>query len=230
MTHEDGGPARLPLPLRTAPPPEGRRTTLTDALLDVVLRVPGTRERSTVDAAARSRAIARTAALKASLAAGSLALPPGPLGWATILPELVAVWRIQCQMVSDIAGAHGTHAELTREHLLYCLFRYAAAQAVRDLAVRAGQRVLVRSLSAQAVGGVAGQIAVQFTQRVAHRGVTRWLPAVGAAAVGTYAWYDTLSVAKAAIETLAPAPEGDRERESRAEHRLPCRGTGSPGR
>lgn len=206
-------PGRFPRPLKTGSPPAGRRTSLADAVLDVVLGVPGTRERSSADAAARSRAIAHAASLKASLAAGSLALPAGPLGWATILPELVTVWRIQSQMVSDIAGAYGTHAQLTREHMLYCLFRYAAAQVVRDLAVRAGPRVLVRSLSTQAVRGVAGQVALHLTRRIAQRGVTRWLPAVGAAAVGAYAWYDTRGVADTAIEILGTAPAGNRKRE-----------------
>ena len=44
------------------------------------------------------------AAAKAALAAGTLALPPGPLGWATIAPEMLAVWHIQRQLVE--AAAH----------------------------------------------------------------------------------------------------------------------------
>src|SRR5574342_881710 len=113
------------------------------AILDVLARVPGTRERPTERPAERARQIAESAARRASVTAGALALPVGPIGWLTILPELMAVWRIQVQMVADIAGAYGKHATLTREHMLYCLFRYAAAQAVRDLVVRMGRRMLV---------------------------------------------------------------------------------------
>jgi hypothetical protein len=103
-------------------------------------------------------------------------------------------------MVADIAGVYGRHASLTREHMLYCLFRYAAVQAVRDLVVRAGQRLLVRQLSAEAVHAVAARVAARITRRVLGEGISRWLPVIGAMGVGAYAWYDTGRVAKAAIE------------------------------
>jgi len=58
--------------------------------------------------------------------AGTLALPPGPLGWMTILPEMVGVWKIQAQMVADIAALYGKTATLTQEQMLYCLFKHTA--------------------------------------------------------------------------------------------------------
>ena len=61
-------------------------------------------------------------------AAGTLALPPGPLGWLTILPEMLAVWKIQSQMVADIAALYGQKSTLTEEQMVYCLFRHSAAQ------------------------------------------------------------------------------------------------------
>ena len=57
-----------------------------------------------------AREISRRAAAKAAVTAGSLAMPPGPLGWLTIAPELLAVWTIQAQMVSDLAGVYGKTA------------------------------------------------------------------------------------------------------------------------
>lgn len=93
------------------------------------------------DAAARA---IEAAATKAALAAGTLALPPGPLGWATIAPEMLAVWQIQRQLVADIAALYGRSAELGPTQMLWCLFRHTAAQALRDLGVRVGERVIVR--------------------------------------------------------------------------------------
>lgn len=183
---------------------------ITGAILQVLTRVPHTRERASTDPALRAKAIARAAARKASLTAGTLALPVGPLGWLTILPELAAIWRIQAQMVADIAGAYGRHATLTPEHMLYCLFRYAAAQAVRDLVVRVGSRWLVRQLPARALEAAAGKVGLRIAQRAAGAGVSRWLPVIGAVGVGAYAWYDTGKVAEAAFELFeresAPAP------------------------
>jgi len=124
-------------------------------ILDFLSDIPRSREQPSEHPQARVEAIALAARRKAFLASSSLALPPGPLGWFTVLPELVAIWKIQAQMVADIAAACGQHTTLTREQMLYCLFRHAAAQAVRDLAVRAGQRWIVHAATAHTIRGVA---------------------------------------------------------------------------
>jgi hypothetical protein len=94
----------------------------------------------------RARAIARAAARKAAVTVGSLSLPPGPLGWLTILPELRALWQLQTQMVADIAGCYGKTADLNREEMLYCVFRHTDPQAVRDLVGQIGKRFVVQRL------------------------------------------------------------------------------------
>ncbi|MEO8778245.1 MAG: hypothetical protein ABI389_06190, partial [Rhodanobacter sp.] len=76
---------------------------ITAAILDFVSEVPASKLSDSADPASASRKLASRAAQRAALTAGSLALPPGPLGWLTLLPELVAIWKIQAQMVSDIA-------------------------------------------------------------------------------------------------------------------------------
>jgi len=82
--------------------------------------------------------IARRAAQRAAVLSGSLALPPGPLGMLTVLPDLYLIWHTQRQMVADIFELYGRTPELTRTHMLYCLFRHAASQVLRDVAVRVG--------------------------------------------------------------------------------------------
>jgi len=173
---------------------------IAQALLDVVGRVPSTREQARIHPQLAARAIANSAAARAALAAGSLALPPGPLGWITLLPELLTVWKIQSQMVADIAAVYGHSATLNREQMLYCLFKHAASQAVRDLVVRAGERYLVRSASVGLLKSIATRIGARWTERTIGRGLTRWLPVIGAVGVGAYAYYDTVQVAITAGE------------------------------
>jgi len=117
----------------------------------------------------------------------------------TIVPELVAVWRIQAQMVADIAAAFGKTGTLSREKMLYCLFKHSAAQAVRDLVVRGGERYLVRHASVRVVQAVAAKIGVKVTQRAIAKSVSRWLPVVGVLGVAGYAYYDTAQVAATAM-------------------------------
>jgi len=172
---------------------------VTQAILDFVSRVPNSKVDNSTNPEAEARRIGNRAAQRAALTAGSLALPPGPLGWLTLLPELTLIWKIQGQMVSDIAAAYGRHASLGREQMLWCLFRHTAAQAFRDLVVRMGDRLVFRRMSHSLVQRVAKQIGVKLTQRTIGEGISRWLPVVGALGVGAYAYYDTGQVASTAI-------------------------------
>lgn len=168
----------------------------------MIADVPPPRTERASDAARESERVAREAAQKAAVLSGSLALPPGPLGMLTVLPDLYLIWKVQRQMVSDIFALHGREAELTRSHMLYCLFRHLASQVARDVVVRAGQRTIVRQLSAGAIAALLKNVGVSVTQRVAGVAASRWVPVAGAAAVGAYAYWDTLQVAKSARRLL----------------------------
>jgi EcsC protein family len=176
--------------------------TVVDALENVVSGVPASRQRAVASPAAAARSLARKAAGRAAGLSGALALPPGLLGMLTVLPDLLAIWRIQAQMVSDIAGLYGKDLQLTRSHMVYCLFRHAATQFTRDVVVRTGQRLVVRQLSGGALKSVLTSVGMSVSQRVAGTTASRWVPVLGAAAVAGYAYYDTLQVAKTAVRLL----------------------------
>ncbi|APG04078.1 hypothetical protein BJI69_09345 [Luteibacter rhizovicinus DSM 16549] len=174
------------------------------AILEFVSRIPESEvPRVKGDAAEECRRLASSAAQKAAITAGSLALPPGPLGWLTVLPELVAIWRIQGQLVSDIAAAYGKTPKLGREQMLWCLFRHTAAQAFRDVAIRVGDRLVFRTTATSVLQRLAGRIGVSVSKRAVGKGISRWLPVVGALGVGAYAYYDTGQVAKTAIDLFS---------------------------
>lgn len=179
---------------------EGPLLQLSRAILDLVSGIPRARERAVGEPAQRADEIVRAAKAKAALASGSLALPPGPLGWATVLPEIYAVWKIQAQMVSDLAALHGRKSQLSREQMLYCLFRHTGAQLFRDLVMRVGERYLVRRLPVRSLYAVVNKIGIRLTQRSIGRAVSRVVPLLGAAGVAGYSWYDTRQVARTALE------------------------------
>jgi hypothetical protein len=173
---------------------------LTEKVLALVTQPPEpgcVRSARPADAAA---AAIDAAARKAALAAGTLSLPPGPLGWATIAPEMMAVWHIQRQLVADVAALYGRSASLGPTQMMWCLFRHTAAQALRDLGVRVGERVILRPATQLLLQRVAGAIGVHIGKQAAGRVVTRWVPLAGAAGVGAYAWWDTRQVGRAAVQ------------------------------
>ena len=169
-------------------------------LFRVIHEIPTSMEKETIEARARSRKLISEASLKAAAISGALALPSGPLGWLTILPDLAAIWRLQAQMVADIGAAFGKKGQLTEESMIYCLFRHAAAQVVRDLVTRMGERVIVRHTSLRMAENLLEGIGIRIAHRVARGGLWRLLPAVGALAVAGYAYYDTEQVGQTAIE------------------------------
>lgn len=201
--------ATIPQPLPEAP-------KIATAILDFISKIPTSKELASKHPSDVARGKANKAAAKAALASGAIALPPGPIGWLTILPELVAVWKIQSQLVSDIAAIYGKRASLTQEQMIYCLFRHTAAQVFRDLIVRVGERVLVRRASLRVMQSIAKKIGVKVTQRALGKSLSRWIPVLGAVGIGAYAYYDTAQVAATAIELFESDIEFDVEKDDLA--------------
>src|SRR3990167_9216592 len=156
--------------------PSGLRHKVGDAILGLVLRRPTSGEREIEQPEKRARALGRAAARQAGVMAGSLALPPGFLGWLTVLPELVGVWKLQAQLVSDIAAVYGKHATLGREQMIYCLFKHVSAQLFRDVVVRVGERYVVRQTSLRVLQNIAQQVGVQVSKAVLTKSASRFVP------------------------------------------------------
>ena len=200
---------------------------VTQAILDVIGNIPDTEERKRLNPRDQARHLATAAATKAALAAGGMAFIPGPAGMLTVIPELITVWRLQTQLVSDIAAVYGQKVKLTQEQMLYCLFKATAAQAVTELVVIIGQRVLIRRPTLRALQRIAQKVGIKVTQKLLGKGIARWLPFVGALGVGAYTYYETGQVAQTAIDlfeksievetttvTAAPATPGKRRPKS----------------
>jgi hypothetical protein len=169
----------------------------------VITAIPAPRTRPVMHPESEAVAIAQRAAKRAAVLSGSLALPPGPFGLMTVLPDLYLIWQTQRQMIADIFELYGRTPELTRTHMLYCLFRHAASHVLRDVAVRAGERLIVRQVTAGALSSLLNSVGISVTQRIIGSAASRWVPVVGAVAVGGYAYWDTMQVAKTARSLLA---------------------------
>jgi hypothetical protein len=173
-----------------------------EALKDAVSMIPSSSEPASGDSRGRAQVLGKAAALKAAAVSGTLAMPPGPAGLLTIIPDLFFIWKIQGQLVSDVAAAYGKTAFLTREGMVHCLFKHAAAQALRGIVVQSGERLLIRRASSELFERALGRVGVGISERLASRALSRWLPVLGAVGVGAYAYYDTTQIAKTAIEAF----------------------------
>jgi hypothetical protein len=173
------------------------------ALSKLILHIPKSDERASSDPMVRSRSLAKSAARRAAAISTGLSLPPGPVGMLTILPDLLAIWNLQSALVADIASAYGKKASLTREAMVYCLFKHGGAALLRDVVVRAGERFVVRQTSLRVLEELLAKIGVRLSQRVLGEALARYVPLLGAAAIGAYAYYDTAKVAANTIELFS---------------------------
>jgi len=175
-------------------------TKIMNFIMNLVSDIPSSEELISKEPKERAKNIVLTASSKAALVSGTLSLPPGPIGMLTVLPDIVAIWKIQRGMVADIAAVYGKTKFLGKEQMIYCLFKHAASQVVRDLVVRVGERLFIQKTSLKVLQDILRRIGIRITQRIAGRTISRWIPVVGAIGIGVYAFYDTSQVGKTAIE------------------------------
>lgn len=169
---------------------------LEEFLMEVVSRIPESKLDLAADPEHEAGSLIFRAQMDSAAVSGVLALPSGPFALLSVLPDLLIIWKRQAQLVADIAASYGKTAHLTREAMMYCLFKHVALQAVRDLLVRAGQRMLSRKFVQKIIERIVGRL----SRRLAERIVTRWIPIVGAVGVAAYAYYDTGEVGRTAVQ------------------------------
>jgi hypothetical protein len=169
---------------------------------DLATGIPPSSEPLSAKPQERAREIVRVAGLKAGAMSAGFALPPGPMGMLTVIPDLLKVWQIQQQMVADVAACFGKSAQLNRQMMVYCLFRHGAAMLLRDVVARVGQRVIVKQSSRRVIQQTLQRIGVQVTQKAVGNTLSRWLPIVGPIVIGGYSLIDTRNVGKTAIDTF----------------------------
>jgi len=184
---------------------------IAEEILDRVGEIPLSTEPRRPNPGIRARVIARAAARQAAVTAGGLTLPPGPLGWLTLLPELRSLWRLQSQMVADVASCHGKTSDLGGEQMIYCLFRHTDVKTIRGQLARIGRQQVVQQASRPDLPALALKIGFHISQRLIGKGISRWVPVAGAFGAGIYAYYDTMQVANTAIELFSEVIDIEQE-------------------
>ncbi len=176
---------------------------VTKALHSLVAKVPPSAEKPAEHPQIRAQSLAKNAALRSAATSGMMSLPPGPFGLLTVLPDILAIWRLQQQLIADIAAAYGRSDNLTPEAMVVCLFQHTSKSETNALLSRAGHRILIRRVAESTLRQLLSKIAIRLTRTVTAKGFSRWLPLVGSLGVGAYAYYETTQVAATAIEVFS---------------------------
>jgi hypothetical protein len=167
------------------------------------MEVPESNEPEAANPDQSSDKIIRRSCRNAGLLSVGLSLPTGPLGLITLLPDLTGVWKIQRQMVADIASAYGERGQLNREQMLFFLFRHSVTHLFADVVTKSGERYVVRRLSGKTFESVIERLAARIGSNLTLRASKIALPVLGAAFLGSYSYLDTLNVGLTAKKFFA---------------------------
>lgn len=156
--------------------------------------------------AAQIDAIINGCANTNAMIAGGFSLIPGPWGLLALIPEMVMVVQNQVRMIYDIGVASGKGDVLTRELVLSIALSASGTSAMSVLTMK-GSTVLVRRTSLRMFQKLVKVFAGKVTQQMVKSAVAKWLPIIGALAIGAWTRYTTLEIGRKAKELLAGSIE-----------------------
>lgn len=138
--------------------------------------------------------------LQAAIISAGLAIPPGVLGYVTLVPNLLGVWKLQRNLVLELAKMYGNDTSTTRNQLLGCLIRHSTAQIVKDLFCNNSKpkfsRIFLKRGTEQLLKGVGSGV-------IKPGGLfQRSIPVLGSVLAGVYAYIDTQKVGRAALRQI----------------------------
>ncbi len=158
-----------------------------------------------------------SASWKAFTISTAAAIPWGAIGWATILPELIAITKLQINLIYKIAAYHGKLGVINKTLVLLIFANQAGLAIGRHLTRRIGTKVIIRTLGPKALRAIAKKIGIKIGARVSQKLVGRWVPIVLAPIFGAFSKSMTTDIGRAAdalfkgdivIEDFAECPNG----------------------
>ncbi|TGL39131.1 hypothetical protein [Leptospira perdikensis] len=157
--------------------------------------------------------LVQNASFKSGLVSATCSLPPGPLGILSILPELLFVYRIQGHLILDIAALYGKEVQVTKELLLYCLFKHGGAHVFRKIIEESSLKILIRPTTVKVFQTMLEKLGLLISKSILRKQFARWIPIGGAVVTGTFAYYDTKRVGKTAMDLFSKEIHSEEIRE-----------------
>ncbi len=126
------------------------------------------------------------AAQKAFNISTSLGLLPGPLGMATVLPEVVALAKLHINLIHRIARHHNRQEQVTREIVLLILANVMGVAVGEVLVRKIGTTLVIRSVDSAVAKRVAQKIGTSMINKAAEKAIGRWIPVLTAPLFGYF--------------------------------------------
>ena len=123
-----------------------------------------------------SQKMIRKASRAAFLISTGAGIPTGPMGLATIVPEVVALIKLQINLIFKVAKFHQQEAKVNKTIILTVLGVAMGVVLKHALINKVGTRLIVKSLSAEGAKRITREIGEKFAAGLLKRGLGRWIP------------------------------------------------------
>ena len=144
------------------------------------------------------------AAHKAFKISTALGLIPGPIGFVSIIPEAVAITRLDINLIHRIARHYNRTEMVDKEIVLLILANVMGVAGGEALIRKAGAALVIRSANTRAVRALARKIGTRIVDRAAEKAIGRWIPLLTAPFFGYFSRSLTRRVGKEAKNLISP--------------------------
>ena len=131
------------------------------------------------------------------------ALPPGLLGWATLLPELVGITKVQINLVYAIAQFYGKEGKVNTTIVAYLFANQLGLRVAESMSEKVGQKLVIHIMSSQMLQPLIKQIAKAIGMSVTQKLIGRWVPFLLAPIFGAYSKKMTEKIGHEAIKLFS---------------------------
>jgi len=139
-----------------------------------------------------------SASRKAFSVSFAAAIPPGFFGWATLIPELLTITKIQINLVHSIAKYHNSEEKLNIALLSMIFATALGLELGKGIFRKAGTELIVSKMSAELLRPILEKISVKTLSRLLAKLPARWIPVITAPIFGTWSAVNTKALGYAA--------------------------------
>lgn len=130
-------------------------------------------------------------------------VPAGAAGIMTVFPEVFALLKLQSRMVKDIAAVYGKDKSLSKEVMLYCIFKKSGSNLFERFIRMSSSRVIVRPVSIRTFADFLQKSSPRLAGKFFGKGLSRILPWAGFVFGGAAGYLDTRIVAITSINLFS---------------------------
>ncbi len=147
--------------------------------------------------------LSHSASWKAFASSAIVGLIPAPVAYAAIVPELIALVKIQVNLIYSIAEYHGQAEKINGTLLMYIFGTQMGVQGGQYLTHVQGSKLVVSALTAQASVELAKKIGIKITEKAVAQAAGRLVPLVVSPLFGYFAKRMTLEVGRRADDLFS---------------------------